>query len=118
MAETDPYFDRERNLSPQLIGQVFRRSLDCRITGSAAIDLCFIAAGRAGAHFCQHLNPWDYAGGSAILLEAGGKITQWDGSPVPYRGKHSSLATNGFLHEEMLEIIDNFLNNDLKRPLG
>jgi myo-inositol-1(or 4)-monophosphatase len=88
---------------------VYNNCIDCRITGSAAIDLSYIAAGRAGVHYCQHLNPWDYAGGSAILTEAGGRLSLWDGSALPFAGNHSSLATNGYLHEEMLEILRDFL---------
>ncbi|MDR1930824.1 MAG: inositol monophosphatase [Treponema sp.] len=110
MAETDPYFDRGKNPSMELIRLVYERCVDLRISGSAAVDYSFIAAGRAGAHFCRHLNPWDYAGGSAILLEAGGSFSLWDGSPMPFEGKHSSLATNGTLHGEMLEIIGSFLS--------
>jgi myo-inositol-1(or 4)-monophosphatase len=109
MAETDPYFDRRQNRSIELIRSVYEKCIDCRITGSAAIDMSYIAAGRAGVHFCQNLNPWDYAGGGAILIEAGGKISQWDGSPVTFEGKHSSLATNGLVHEEMLKLIGTFL---------
>jgi myo-inositol-1(or 4)-monophosphatase len=61
------------------------------------------------AHFCRHLNPWDYAGGSAILTEAGGIVSQWDGTPMPYAGKHTSLAaSNKAIHEAMLELVSPF----------
>ncbi|MDR1252544.1 MAG: inositol monophosphatase [Treponema sp.] len=106
MAETDPYFEREKNPSLDLIKSVYRYCIDLRITGSAAIDLSYIAAGRAMAHFCRHLNPWDYAGGSSILTEAGGIVSQWDGSPMPYEGKHTSLAASSKpIHEAMLELV-------------
>ena len=57
-------------------------------------------------HFCRHLNPWDYAGGGVILTEAGGILSQWDGSPMPYEGKHTSLAASSKpIHEAMLELV-------------
>ncbi|MDR2766809.1 MAG: inositol monophosphatase [Treponema sp.] len=109
MAETDPYFDRNSNRSVEVIQAVFRRCIDCRITGAAAIDYSYIAAGRAGVHFCRNLNAWDYAGGAAILAEAGGVMSQWDGTPLTYRSKHSSLACCGrAVHEEMLELLEEF----------
>jgi myo-inositol-1(or 4)-monophosphatase len=108
LAETDPYMDRRRNRSPDLIKAVFQDCVDYRVTGSAALDICYIAAGRGGIFFTQALKPWDYAGGSSILLEAGGSLSMWDGSPLPYEGKHNFLATNGLLHAEMLEKIKDF----------
>jgi myo-inositol-1(or 4)-monophosphatase len=110
LAETDPYLDRDKNRSPELINAVFQDCLDYRITGSAALDICFIACGRGGAFFTQCVKPWDYAGGSVILLEAGGLITCWDNAPLPFEGKHGILATNGLLHREMLDRIRAFLS--------
>jgi myo-inositol-1(or 4)-monophosphatase len=105
LAETDPYLDRRLNSSPELIKAVFQDCIDYRVTGSAALDICYIAAGRAGVFFTQALKPWDYAGGSSILLEAGGNLSMWDGNPVPYTGTHNFLASNKLLHTEMLEKI-------------
>jgi myo-inositol-1(or 4)-monophosphatase len=109
LAETDPYLDRKKNFSPHLINDVFSESIDYRVTGSAALDVCFIACGRGGAFFTQAVKPWDYAGGSIILLEAGGTLTQWDNSPLPFEGKHPILVTNGILHAEMLKKIDAYV---------
>ena len=111
MCETDPYFDREKNPSMDLIKAVYKNCIDCRITGSAALDMSYLAAGRAHVHFCRHLSPWDYAGGAAILTEAGGIASQWDGSPISFEtGKHTNLASNNrVIHEAMLEIVQNFI---------
>jgi myo-inositol-1(or 4)-monophosphatase len=103
LVETDPYLDRALNRSPELIKTVFQDCIDYRITGSAALDICYIAAGRGGVFFTQSLKPWDYTGGSVVLLEAGGSVSLWDGSPLPFAGKHSFLASNGVLHGEILE---------------
>ena len=111
MCETDPYFDREKNPSIDLIKAVYKKCIDCRITGSAAVDMSYMAAGRAHVHFCRNLNPWDYTGGAAILVEAGGMVSQWDGSPISFEiGKHTNLASNNkVIHEAMLEIVKNFI---------
>ncbi|MDR2182300.1 MAG: inositol monophosphatase, partial [Treponema sp.] len=118
MAETDPYFDRNSNRSIEVIQAVFRRCIDCRITGAAAVDYSYIAAGRAGVHFCRNLNAWDYSGGAAILTEAGGVMSQWDGTPLTYRSKHSSLACCGrAVHEEMLELLKEFYQGETPASL-
>lgn len=111
MCETDPYFDRKKNPSMDLIKAVYKNCIDCRITGSAAVDMSYIAAGRAHVHFCRHLNPWDYAGGAAILVEAGGEVSQWDGSPISFEiAKHTNLASNNkTVHQAMLEIVKDFI---------
>ena len=111
MYETDPYYDREKNPSIDLIKAVYKTCIDCRITGSAAIDMSYIAAGRAHVHFCRNLNPWDYTAGAAILTEAGGIVSQCDGNQVSFEaGKHTNLASsNMVIHEAMLEIVKNFI---------
>ena len=112
MCETDPYFDRGKNPSMDLIKRVYKNCIDCRITGSAAVDMTYIASGRAHVHFCRNLSPWDYAGGAAILIEAGGIVSQWDGSPVSFsiERKHTNLASNNrAVHEAMLEIVREFM---------
>lgn len=78
-----------------------------RRLGSAAIDLCYVAAGRMDGFWESDLKPWDIAGGALILAEAGGRITNMDGSAFASRGRHV-LATNGLLHDVMLEIIARF----------
>lgn len=78
-----------------------------RRLGSAAIDLCYVAAGRMDGFWESDLKPWDIAGGALIVAEAGGRITNMDGSAFASRGRHV-LATNALLHDVMLEIIARF----------
>lgn len=75
-----------------------------RRLGSAAIDLCWVAAGRMDGFWEQSLQPWDVMGGGLIVQEAGGVVTGLDGSAWD---AHSGnvLATNGHLHDEMLAVI-------------
>jgi myo-inositol-1(or 4)-monophosphatase len=83
------------------------QALAVRRLGSAAIDLCYIAAGRMDGFWETDLRPWDIAGGALIVAEAGGLVTRTDGRPFTSRGG-DVLATNGHLHEAMLEVIATF----------
>ncbi len=74
-----------------------------RRLGSAAIDLCYVAAGRFDGFWESDLKPWDIAGGSLIVTEAGGRVTGMDGGAFSSRGRHV-LATNELLHLAMLEV--------------
>ena len=75
-----------------------------RRLGSAAIDLCYIAAGRMDGFWETSLKPWDIAAGALIVAEAGGRVTNLDGSSFRSRGGEV-LATNGLIHEAMLDVI-------------
>ncbi len=81
-----------------------RMGLPVRRLGSAAIDLCWVAAGRFDAFWEYNLNPWDIAAGYLIIEEAGGTITNFKGEPYSVYHKET-LATNGLIHEQMLAII-------------
>jgi myo-inositol-1(or 4)-monophosphatase len=74
-----------------------------RRLGSAAIDLCWVAAGRMDGFWEQALKPWDVMGGALIVQEAGGRVTGLDGSPWDAYAGHV-LATNGHIHDAMLRI--------------
>ncbi len=75
-----------------------------RRLGSAALDLCYVAAGRLDGFWERDLKPWDIAAGALLVAEAGGRVTKMDGSPFSSRGGEV-LATNGRIHEAMLDII-------------
>ena len=78
-----------------------------RRLGSAAIDLCYVAAGRLDGFWESDLKAWDIAGGALIVEEAGGTITNMAGEPFTSRGGHV-LASNTHLHAPMLEVIVRF----------
>lgn len=92
---SSPYNEELSKKSFELAYECFQKSLDIRRSGSAALDLCSIAAGRAELYFELILSPWDYAAGSLIVTEAGGVITDIDGNPVRYDKKCSVVARNG-----------------------
>lgn len=75
-----------------------------RRLGSAALDLCYVAAGRFDGFWETRLQPWDIAAGALIVQEAGGTVTTVDGRPFQSRAG-SVLASNGHIHEQMLDVI-------------
>jgi myo-inositol-1(or 4)-monophosphatase len=83
------------------------RARAVRRLGSAAIDLCYVAAGRLDGFWESDLKPWDIAGGALIVSEAGGQVTSLLGEPFTSRAA-SVLATNARLHDPMLQVIAEF----------
>lgn len=75
-----------------------------RVLGAAALDLCQVAAGRIEAFWELDLQPWDIAAGSVIVTEAGGKVASCSDGQFNPQG-HEVLATNGLIHDELLEIL-------------
>lgn len=86
-----------------------------RRMGSAALDLCFTAAGRFDAFWEYGLKPWDVAAGGLMLLEAGGKITNLVGRPYDMY-KPGILASNGLLHPPLLRMLRRALKRHLDWP--
>ena len=79
---------------------------DLRRFGSAAIELCFLACGQCELYFEFRLQPWDYAAGNIILMEAGGKVTGLDGKLPRYSGPSLVCAGNNEENQKrLLEII-------------
>lgn len=86
------------------------RDVPIRRLGSAALDLCWTACGRFEGFWEYNLNAWDVAAGCLILKEAGGVITDFGGREHSIYGKEI-LATNGLIHEKMLEVINGYSIN-------
>lgn len=80
-----------------------RRSQAVRRLGSAALDLCYVAAGRLDGYWEIKIKPWDIAAGGLIVAEAGGVVTKLNGSPDYMAPPYDILATNPFVHAEMLK---------------
>lgn len=92
---TAPYYEGLTKKSFEKVQEIFPYCVDVRRSGSAAIDLCNVAAGRADLYFEYLICPWDIAAGSLIVVEAGGCISTIDGNPITLEEKCSILATNG-----------------------
>lgn len=87
-----PYYPEVREKTFRLGMALMEHAVDVRRCGSAVIDLCEIARGAAGLFFEWKLSPWDYAACSLLITEAGGQITQMDGSPLVFDRPCSVLA--------------------------
>ncbi len=90
-----------------LFGAFITKARAVRRLGSAAIDLCYVAAGRMDGFWEQALRPWDMAAGALIVKEAGGEVTGIAGEPFTSRLGHV-VASNGLIHADMLTTIRNF----------
>jgi myo-inositol-1(or 4)-monophosphatase len=97
-----------------LFGAFVGKARAVRRLGSAAIDLCWVAAGRMDGFWETDLKPWDIAGGALIVAEAGGRVTTVDGAPFTSRGGNV-LASNGRLHADMLRTIADFRRSRVTR---
>ncbi|MFN8707836.1 MAG: inositol monophosphatase family protein [Planctomyces sp.] len=106
------YYDRGAMMEATLaaVGDCFRQQIHgVRRFGTASLDLAQVASGSYGAYFEYQLSPWDFAAGQLILEESGGRVTTCAGDPMPMT-KTSILASNGYLHDAMLEIVRKHLS--------
>jgi myo-inositol-1(or 4)-monophosphatase len=75
-----------------------------RQTGSAALNLCYIACGRLDGYWERGISPWDVAAGALMVTEAGGTVTDMRGGPF-HSDDREILASNGTLHADLLDVI-------------
>lgn len=107
---------RKRHTSPNIhfYHELTLRSHGVRRAGSAALDLAYVACSRLEAFWEFHLNPWDTAAGALMVLEAGGTMTRFDGSPFRLDSSET-LATNGPLEKELVALFgDMFAGRNLQ----
>lgn len=102
------YYDRGQKMIDCLerIKQFFFKPImGLRRLGAAALDLCFVAAGRAAGFWEFELNPWDFAAGILVVAEAGGLVTDKENNPVKLE-KSYIVASNSKIHSQMLEVLN------------
>ena len=87
-----------------VFNKLIRKGIPVRRLGSAAIDLCWVAAGRFDGFYEHKLEAWDSAAGFLMVEEAGGKITDFEGNYYSLYQPHI-LATNGKIHDELLRYV-------------
>ncbi|HOG23485.1 MAG: Inositol-1-monophosphatase [Candidatus Omnitrophica bacterium ADurb.Bin292] len=104
-------YDRKKNPDDYIamLRAFMTRVQGIRRTGSAAIDLCYVASGRFDGYYEMKLNPWDKAAGMLIVKEAGGHLTDFSGRPLSLTNVQN-LATNGHIHAAMLSVLRSFKN--------
>ena len=88
----------------RLIDAFYGRVGSIRMCGSAAMTLCYVAAGRLDGYAEQYIGQWDFMAGSLIVMEAGGTVTDYSGSSDFTQG-NSVIATNGIIQNDLLEVI-------------
>jgi myo-inositol-1(or 4)-monophosphatase len=87
-----------------LFGTFVGKARAVRRLGSAAIDLCYVAAGRLDGFWERLLSPWDIAAGALMVEEAGGRVSNFGGTRFEPRGGEV-VASNGLIHEDLLATI-------------
>jgi myo-inositol-1(or 4)-monophosphatase len=88
----------------QVFEKLIKQGIPVRRLGSAAIDLCWVAAGRFDGFYEHKLQAWDSAAGFLMVEEAGGKITDFENNYYSPYQPHI-LATNGKIHQELLAYV-------------
>lgn len=94
MFGTCPYEHELAHKTFELTEKVFNKALEVRRSGSAALDICYVASGKADLYYEMIIRPWDWAGASVILLEAGGEFSKIDSSPIDLSKTDSYLCGN------------------------
>jgi myo-inositol-1(or 4)-monophosphatase len=99
-------YDLHQRLEERLVlfNRVIGRARAVRRDGSAALDLCYVAAGRADGFWEEILKPWDMLAGRLVVEEAGGRATRLDGTPLGL-APDGIVATNGRVHDALVEAL-------------
>jgi myo-inositol-1(or 4)-monophosphatase len=93
-----------RNNNLDYFSQFCLRARGVRRTGSAALDLCYVAAGRFDGFWEMKLHAWDVAAGSLMVTEAGGRMSDFKGGTFSIDGEEM-VSSNGLIHGEMLDVL-------------
>ncbi|HET7212544.1 MAG TPA: inositol monophosphatase family protein [Terriglobia bacterium] len=112
-----PPFASNHDLNMQLFFKLTHLSHGIRRAGAAALDLCSVAVGRFEGFWELKLNPWDKAAGSLLVTEAGGRVTDLSGGPFSLH-RDEIFASNGLIHETMLEVFAEVLEEHGKVKCG
>lgn len=111
-----PSRKRHENVNVHFFHQVAMSTHGVRRSGSAAIDLAYVACGRLDGFWEFGLNPWDMAAGLLLVREAGGGATDMKGGPADIRGRHIA-ADNGRIHEELIALFRDIFAGRYRYPL-
>ena len=94
--------DAYKPVIQRLINHFYGSVGSIRMIGSAAMALCYVAAGRLDAYAERYIGQWDYMAGALIVKEAGGRMTNYEGKDYFMQGDNV-VATNGVIHQDLLE---------------
>lgn len=107
-----PYEQEEVKRALQYFNALVRNTRGIRRDGAAAIDLCYVAAGKYDAFWEIGLSPWDVAAGSLIVEEAGGMITDLMGSNFSIYDSEAIVSSNGEVHQQLLRFLEGGVDDD------
>ena len=96
--------DAYKPVIKRLIDYFYGNVGSIRMIGSAAIALCYVAAGRLDAYAERYIGQWDFMAGALIVMEAGGRVTNYAGEDYFMEGD-SVVATNSIVHQNLLEAV-------------
>ena len=105
MTGTSPYDKTLADKTFAIMKELFLHSRDIRRSGSAALDLCYLASGRIDAFYEHILQPWDYAAGSIIVRGAQGTVEATTPGALEELKPTGIIATNGRCHEDVRRIV-------------
>ncbi len=103
---TAPYYPDLTEKTFEIAAKVFAHAADLRRCGSAALDICYVAAGRTDLFFELRISPWDFAASSLILTEAGGVIKTRGGHDIDFKSKYAVAAANPKAFDEFKKLVD------------
>lgn len=112
-----PSRKRHQNVNIHFYHQMAMASHGVRRTGSAAIDLAYVACGRLDAFWEFGLKPWDMAAGTLIVREAGGAVSDMKGASHNVNTSAHLLADNGILHESVLTLFGEIFRGQFRQPI-
>ncbi len=87
-------------------GAFLRRAQGVRCTGSAALDMAYVACGRFDGYWERGPQPWDFLAGILMIREAGGQVTTYAGRTDGLYSGHEILASNGRIHQAMVDVLE------------
>jgi len=112
-----PSRKRHQNVNIHFYHQMAMASHGVRRTGSAAIDLAYVACGRLDAFWEFGLKPWDMAAGNLMVREAGGAVSDMCGAPHTVTASEHLLADNGALHDQVLTLFGEIFRGHFRVPM-
>jgi myo-inositol-1(or 4)-monophosphatase len=112
-----PSRKRHLNINIHFYHQMAMASHGVRRTGSAAIDLAYVACGRLDAFWEFGLKPWDMAAGTLIVSEAGGAVSDMRGGAHSVSASANLLADNGVIHQPVLGLFGEVFEGRFREPM-
>lgn len=103
---TSPYDKTKAAATFSLARLLYERALDVRRSGSAALDLCYVACGRCDLFYEMSLYPWDYAAAALIVTEAGGLLATMEGEELRFSDRTTLVAGGPPAFRDFRELFD------------